>query len=80
MRFDLALPVLLSALASGLTAAVLVVVQWSRMTGIPDSTSPALWAARAYLSYFDVCAVLSFVPSLRLCQWIRSRFRTKAVR
>jgi hypothetical protein len=73
MRFGLAFPVLLTAVVSGVGAAVTVFIEWSHMISIPDAVSPALWAARAYLGYFDVWAAAAFLPSLMFCRWIRIR-------
>jgi hypothetical protein len=73
MRISFALSVLLTALVAGLGAGVAVLVAWSRTTSVPDATSPALWAARTYMAYFDLSAIIAFLPCQTVCSWIRTR-------
>lgn len=70
MRPALALSLMLTALVAGVGASVAVLVEWSRMTTVPEAISPALWAARAYLAYFDFGAVAAFLPCRTLCRWM----------
>lgn len=73
MRAGFALSVLLAAAIAGVGAGVAVVLEWSNMASAPTDTSPALWAARAYLAYFDLGAIAAFVPSLTFCHITRRR-------
>ena len=73
MRVGLALSVLIAAFVSGLCAAAMVLLQWVGTTGAADATRPALWAARTFVAYFDVGALVSFVPSLTFCRWLCRR-------
>lgn len=73
MRLGFALSVLLTASVAGVGAGLAVFFAWSRMTGLPDSVSPALWAARTYLSYFDLWALMAFLPCCTVVSWICSR-------
>lgn len=73
MRRRLALSILLTALISTFGAGLTVVSAWAGMPGAPNAVSPAMWAARAYLMYFDLWALATFVPSLMLCRWLSTR-------
>jgi hypothetical protein len=73
MRVGLALSLLLSAMVAGVVAGVAVLIDWSAMAGVPNAVSPALWAARAYVAYFDMTALAAFLPSFAVCLWIRGR-------
>ncbi len=77
MRVGLALSVLLTAMIAGVGAGIAVLLEWSNMVSAPTDTSPALWAARAYLAYFDLGAIAAFVPCLTFCHWVRSRGDTR---
>lgn len=73
MRRRVAFSILLTALVSGPGAAVSVVSAWLDMPNAPDTMSPPMWAARAYLMHFDLWALATFLPSLIFCHWFGRR-------
>lgn len=79
MRSGVAWSLLLAAMLGGVGAPVAVFLEWSRMEAAPEAVSPALWAARAYLAYFDLCAAIAFVPCLMFCRRIHARLNPAPV-
>lgn len=74
MTLGVAVSVVITAVVASVSAGVTVVLSWLRLVDAPQTLHPALWAARSYVAYFDLFALLLFPLVLVLCRQRRLGF------